>query len=95
VVLLSASLPSALTGADLAIFAAVFSYLADVTTVESRTLRVTILDIAYLSTMPTGVALGMSTSMFIIFIIIIRGARGSVVVKALCYIPEGRGFDTR
>jgi hypothetical protein len=25
----------------------------------------------------------------------IKGARGSVVVKALCYKPEGRGFDTR
>jgi hypothetical protein len=24
-----------------------------------------------------------------------KGARGSVVVKALCYKPEGRGFDTR
>jgi hypothetical protein len=24
-----------------------------------------------------------------------RGARGSVVVKALCYRPEGRGCDTR
>jgi hypothetical protein len=23
------------------------------------------------------------------------GARGSVVIKALCYKPEGRGFDTR
>jgi hypothetical protein len=23
------------------------------------------------------------------------GARDSVVVKALCYKPEGRGFDTR
>jgi hypothetical protein len=23
------------------------------------------------------------------------GARGSVVVKALCYKPEGRGFKTR
>jgi hypothetical protein len=23
------------------------------------------------------------------------GVRGSVVVKALCYKPEGRGFDTR
>jgi hypothetical protein len=23
------------------------------------------------------------------------GARGSIVVKALCYKPEGRGFDTR
>lgn len=56
--LLSASLPSAVTGADLAIFAAAFSYVADITTVESRTLRVTVLDITYLSTMPTGVALG-------------------------------------
>jgi hypothetical protein len=25
----------------------------------------------------------------------LMGARGSVVVKALCYKPEGRGFDTR
>jgi hypothetical protein len=24
-----------------------------------------------------------------------RGARGSVVVKALCYKPEGPGFETR
>jgi hypothetical protein len=24
-----------------------------------------------------------------------RGARGSVVVEALCYKPEGRGFETR
>jgi hypothetical protein len=24
-----------------------------------------------------------------------KGARGSVVVKALCYKPEGREFDTR
>jgi hypothetical protein len=23
------------------------------------------------------------------------GALGSIVVKALCYKPEGRGFDTR
>jgi hypothetical protein len=23
------------------------------------------------------------------------GARGSVMVKALCYKPESRGFDTR
>jgi hypothetical protein len=25
----------------------------------------------------------------------VAGARGSVVVKALCYKPEGRGFDFR
>jgi hypothetical protein len=27
--------------------------------------------------------------------IILMGARGSVVIKALCYKPEGRGFDSR
>jgi hypothetical protein len=26
---------------------------------------------------------------------ILIGARGRVVVKALCYKPEGRGFETR
>ncbi|XP_046994617.1 proton-coupled folate transporter [Schistocerca americana] len=57
-VLWSAALPSALTGADVAIFANCFSYLADVTTREQRTLRVAVLDVVYLSTMPTGVALG-------------------------------------
>jgi hypothetical protein len=25
----------------------------------------------------------------------VMGVRGSVVVKALCYKPEGRGFETR
>jgi hypothetical protein len=28
-------------------------------------------------------------------IVIIFGARDSVVAKALCYKPEGRGFDTQ
>jgi hypothetical protein len=28
-------------------------------------------------------------------IIMDKGARGSAVVKALCYKPEGRWFDTR
>jgi hypothetical protein len=33
---------------------------------------------------------------FIFFtFLIVTGTRGSVVVKALCYKPEGRGFDTR
>jgi hypothetical protein len=26
---------------------------------------------------------------------VILGARRSIVVKALCYKPEGRGFETR
>jgi hypothetical protein len=30
-----------------------------------------------------------------IYIYISKGVRGSIVVKALCYKPEGRGFETR
>jgi hypothetical protein len=29
------------------------------------------------------------------YVYYILGARGSVVVKALCYKPESRGFDSR
>lgn len=57
-VIYTATIPSALTGADVAIFASAFAYISDVTTVKDRTIRVTILDVCYLSTMPTGVALG-------------------------------------
>ncbi|XP_059055159.1 proton-coupled folate transporter isoform X2 [Achroia grisella] len=57
-VIYTAAFPSALTGADLAIFAGCFAYIADVTSVKNRTLRVGILDVVYLSTMPTGVAIG-------------------------------------
>jgi hypothetical protein len=35
-----------------------------------------------------------SPTIFILHEIFI-GAPGSVVVKALCYEPEGRGFDSR
>jgi hypothetical protein len=35
----------------------------------------------------------MSYLLIIAFVVI--GARGSVVVKALCYKPECRGFETR
>lgn len=58
-VVYTAVIPSALTGADLAIFAGCFAYIADVTSLKSRTLRVGILDIVYLSAMPSGVAIGM------------------------------------
>lgn len=57
-VIYTATLPSALTGADVAIFASCFAYISDISTLKNRTLRVTILDICYLSAMPTGVALG-------------------------------------
>lgn len=58
VIVWSASLPSGLTGADLSIFAAAFSYLCDVTNPQDRTIRVTILDITYLASMPIGIAIG-------------------------------------
>lgn len=58
IVLATVSFPSALTGADLVIFACCFSYLSDITTQNDRTLRIAIVDIVYLSSMPTGVALG-------------------------------------
>ncbi|KAI4501384.1 hypothetical protein M0802_003757 [Mischocyttarus mexicanus] len=57
-VIYTASLPMGMLGGDVAIFASCFSYISDITTVKQRTLRITILDIIYLSTMPTGVALG-------------------------------------
>jgi hypothetical protein len=99
VVLLSASLPSALTGADLAIFAAVFSYMADVTTVEARTIRVTILDITYLSTMPTGVALGILIFilLFLLFInevIYFRQLQSNKRFKLIIHINSLISYDT-
>uniref|UniRef100_A0A1B0B6N5 Major facilitator superfamily (MFS) profile domain-containing protein n=1 Tax=Glossina palpalis gambiensis TaxID=67801 RepID=A0A1B0B6N5_9MUSC len=57
-VILTATLPSALTGADVAIFASCFAYISDISTLKNRTMRVTILEVCYLSAMPTGVALG-------------------------------------
>ncbi|CAD7081522.1 unnamed protein product [Hermetia illucens] len=57
-VLYTATIPCALTGADLAIFASCFAYVSDVSTVDKRTLRVAILEVCYLVTIPTGVALG-------------------------------------
>lgn len=57
-IIYTATLPMAFTGADVAIFAAVFAYISDVSSKDSRTLRVTIVEVCYLATMPTGVALG-------------------------------------
>ncbi|XP_055378626.1 solute carrier family 46 member 3-like [Condylostylus longicornis] len=57
-VIFTATMPCAFTGADLAIFASCFAYLTDVSTSENRTIRVTILEVVYLVTVPTGVALG-------------------------------------
>lgn len=42
----------------MAIFANAFAYISDITTKHDRTLRITILDVCYLSTMPTGVFIG-------------------------------------
>lgn len=57
-VIYTASIPMGLLGGDVAIFAACFAYVSDITTVQQRTMRVMILDVVYLSTMPTGVAIG-------------------------------------
>lgn len=50
----TASLPMAMLGADIAIFGSCFAYISDISSVQQRTLRITILDVVYLSTMPTG-----------------------------------------
>ncbi|CAD1477687.1 unnamed protein product, partial [Heterotrigona itama] len=54
----SASLPMGMLGGDVAIFGSCFAYISDISSVKQRTLRITILDVVYLSTMPIGVALG-------------------------------------
>ncbi|KAH1025636.1 solute carrier family 46 member 3 isoform X2 [Dendroctonus ponderosae] len=54
----TATLPMSFTGADVAIFASAFTYLVDVCSLETRTMRVTLLEVSYLATMPTGIALG-------------------------------------
>lgn len=57
-IIYTATLPMGMLGGDVAIFGSCFTYISDISTVQQRTLRITILDVAYLSTMPTGVALG-------------------------------------
>lgn len=57
-IIYTATLPSALTGVDIVIFAASFAYISDITSVKNRTSRVTILEVCYLVTFPTGIALG-------------------------------------
>lgn len=57
-IIFTATLPSALTASDVAIFASCFAYISDVSSVKNRTMRVTILDVCYLSAMPIGIALG-------------------------------------
>lgn len=54
-----ATIPSAITGVDIAIFASAFAYVSDVSTVEDRTLRITLLEVSYLITYPIGIAFGM------------------------------------
>ncbi|XP_017881552.1 proton-coupled folate transporter isoform X2 [Ceratina calcarata] len=57
-VVYTASLPMGMLGGDVAVFGSCFAYISDISSVKQRTLRITILDVAYLSTMPTGIALG-------------------------------------
>lgn len=53
-IIYTASIPMGMLGGDVAIFGSCFAYISDVSSLKQRTLRVTILDIAYLSAMPTG-----------------------------------------
>jgi len=53
-VVYTATLPMSILGGDVAIFASCFAYISDVCSVQQRTLRITILDVVYLSTMPLG-----------------------------------------
>lgn len=71
-IIYTATIPSAFTGADVAIFANAFAYISDVSTEKNRTIRITILDVAYLSTMPTGVALGESFIIKLIYYFLIN-----------------------
>ncbi|XP_020282165.1 solute carrier family 46 member 3 [Pseudomyrmex gracilis] len=57
-VVYTATLPMSFLGGNVAIFASCFAYISDICSVQQRTLRITILDATYLSTMPIGVALG-------------------------------------
>lgn len=69
-VLYSATFPSVLTGSSLAIFLAAFTYISDITTSEQRTQRITFLEVSYLITLPTSVALGIYVINLFFFIII-------------------------
>lgn len=67
-IILTATIPSALTGVDIVIFASSFAYLSDITSIENRTLRVTILDACYLTSFPIGIALGTFLCLFSLYI---------------------------
>lgn len=52
------TLPSALTGLDMTVSSSAFAYISDVSTVKSRTLRIALLDVCILASIPIGLALG-------------------------------------
>lgn len=57
-IIYTATLPSAVTGADIVIFASAFAYISDITSTKNRTIRIAILEVCYLITMPVGIAVG-------------------------------------
>ncbi|XP_055636199.1 proton-coupled folate transporter-like [Toxorhynchites rutilus septentrionalis] len=57
-IIYTATIPSVLTGADVAVFGACYAYISDVTSTADRTSRIALLEVAYLSTMPIGVIVG-------------------------------------
>ncbi|XP_031621647.1 thymic stromal cotransporter homolog [Contarinia nasturtii] len=57
-IIYTATIPSVITGVDIVIFSCAFAYLSDVSSVENRTLRISILEVSYLITYPIGIAFG-------------------------------------
>lgn len=53
-----ATIPSSFTGSDLAIFTGCFSYVSDITSPTVRTLRIGLVHITYMLTLPLGPAIG-------------------------------------
>ncbi|XP_028981754.1 thymic stromal cotransporter homolog [Diachasma alloeum] len=86
-IIYTASIPMGMLGGDVAIFGSCFAYISDVSSVQRRTFRVTLLDIVYLSTMPTGIALGsyLFTSVFNGSYAIMFSINTSLLILAVIY----------
>ena len=53
-IIYTATIPMGLLGGDISIFASCFAYISDISSIRERTLRITLLDVVYLSAMPLG-----------------------------------------
>lgn len=82
-----ATIPSAFTGSDVSVFASAFAYISDVSRVEQRTFRVTILEVCYLTTFPLGITTGsyLFTHVFNHSYIIMFSINGMFLLLAILY----------